>query len=270
MSEPTAIGPHTDGFMEVLKRCQQKHGQDIQAAEAAEAKRLEAHRAWAASPEGQAELADRARKAAAEREAQKSRMWTAAAKQIGIPRRFVAATLQNVDPADFLPGTDITPIQATVERVRRYLRDEYPKGRALALCGLQGLGKSHAVAAGLRVLFEHETYRGPMFWNATVLRTALMNLDKRGAIIDGLLTAPLLVLDDLGLEYSREGDYWEGVLDTIFVAREGDMLPLLITCNLIPEKLEQKLGPRAWDRLMGSWGAVFEVVGKSVRGKEAT
>jgi len=269
MSEPTAIGAHIGGFMATLERCKEKAARDMQALEAYEAKQREQYKAWAASPEGQVELADRARNVAEAREAEKFRMWTDAAKQIGIPRRFVAATVHNVNPADFLPGTDITPIQATIQRVRRYLTDEYPKGRALALCGLQGLGKSYAVAAALRVLFEHESYRGPMFWNATTLRTALMNLEKRGAIIDGLLTAPMLVLDDLGLEYSREGDYWEGVLDTIFVEREGNLLPLLLTTNLNPEKLEQKLGPRAWDRLMGSWGAVFEVVGKSVRGKEA-
>jgi DNA replication protein DnaC len=269
MSEPTVVGQHVDGFMAVLERCREKHGLDMQAAEAADAKRREEYRVWAASSEGQAELAARAQGAALAREVEKFKLWTAAAQQIGVPRRFVAATLQNVDPADFEPGTHITPIQATVDRVRRYVVEEHPHGRALALCGLQGLGKSYAVAATLRVLFEHEDYRGQMFWNATTLRTALMNLEKRGAIIDGLLTAPMLVLDDLGLEYSREGDYWEGVLDTIFVEREGNMLPLLVTTNLSPEKLEQKLGPRAWDRLMGSWGAVFEVVGKSVRGKEA-
>ena len=270
MSEPTAIGPHADSLMRTIERVRQKAEVDMQAVEAREAERLAKYQGWAASPEGQAAIAEQKRAAAARRAAEQFKMWTAAAQQIRIPRRFVAATLQNVDPADFAPGTDITPIQATVERVRRYLSDEYPKGHALALCGLHGLGKSYAAAAALRVLFEHESYRGPMFWNATTLRTALMNLEKRGAIIADLLDGPMLVLDDLGLEYSREGDYWEGVLDTIFVEREGNLLLLLVTTNLNPEKLEQKLGPRAWDRLMGSWGAVFEVVGKSVRGKEAT
>jgi DNA replication protein DnaC len=269
MSEPTAIGPHADGLMQVLERCREKNARLAQAAEAAEAKRLEERQAWAASPEGQATIAEQKRAAAARREAEAFKAWTEAAKQIGIPRRYFKATLKNVDHTDFLPGTDLTAIQATIERTRRYLNDDYPKGRALALCGLQGLGKSYAAAAALRSLFEHQSYRGPMFWNATVLRTALMNLERRGAIIDGLLTAPMLVLDDLGLEYTREGDYWEGVLDTIFVAREGDLLPLLVTSNLSPEKLEQKLGPRAWDRVMGEWGAVFEVVGESVRGREA-
>jgi DNA replication protein DnaC len=269
MSEPTAVGQHVDGFMATLERVKEKGLQDMQRQEAKEARRLEERRAWAASPEGQATIAEQKRAGAARCEAEQFRAWTEVAKQIGVQRRYLKATIGDVDLAQFLPGTDLTAIRATIERVRRYLRDDHPQGRALVLCGTPGTAKTYGASAALRVLFEHNTYRGQMFWNATVLRTSLMNLDRRGAIIEGLLTAPMLVLDDLGIEYTREGDYWEGVLDTIFVTREGDQLPMIVTSNLSLEKLAVKLGPRSWDRLLGEWGTMFEVVGESVRGKEA-
>jgi DNA replication protein DnaC len=269
VSEPTAIGKTLDGgFKAVLDRRREQSERELHEQEAREARELEEHRIWAASPDGRAALDAKAQATAAAHEAERFQTWATAAHEIGIPRRHFWATLRDVKPGDFPVGTDWTAVQASIDRVRLYMARDFPKGRALVLCGLAGTGKTNAVAAALRLLFDRTGCRDRQFWNGSLLRSALMDLDRRRAIETSFLTVPLLVLDDIGLEFSREGDYWEGALDTIFVGREGEMMPLLVTTNLTAEKLKVKLGPRVWDRLRGEWGAVSEIIGPSVRLKD--
>jgi DNA replication protein DnaC len=144
--------------------------------------------------------------------------------------------------------------------------DDFGRGRALILCGTPGTGKTYCAAAAAGYIHRQNPKAiERLFWKASTLRASLMNLDRRGAIMDSLITSPFLVLDDLGMEFTRDGDFFEATLDAVVDEREANMRPLIITSNLTPERLAAKLGPRAWDRLSGDWGTIKTIVGPSAR-----
>jgi DNA replication protein DnaC len=187
------------------------------------------------------------------------------AQEVGIPARYFAALLTPVDQNAFPPGVGPV-IQQTVDRVMTYMNDDFGRGRALILCGTPGTGKTYCAAAAAGYIHRQNPKAiERLFWKASTLRASLMNLDRRGAIMDSLITSPFLVLDDLGMEFTRDGDFFEATLDAVVDEREANMRPLIITSNLTPERLAAKLGPRAWDRLSGDWGTIKTIVGPSAR-----
>lgn len=140
--------------------------------------------------------------------------------------------------------------------------NEYPEdwsaiGRGLLFVGPAGTGKtSLATATLLEVYFEK---RLPVFWLAYADYVALsieqMTLqDKKepeaqarwweiNNILQNALTAPVLLLDDVGKEHRTKSGYAESCLDLLLRQRHREARPTHITTNVKTHEWAQIYNP---------------------------
>ena len=127
-------------------------------------------------------------------------------------------------------------------------------GQGLIIVGPPGCGKSHLVSAaaqrakeaGYSVLYE----RAPKLLMR--LRAAYNSQSSACELemIEALGRVDLLVIDDLGAE--KRTDWSEQTIYTIIDERYSSSRATMITTNLSLEELEEKVGCRTMDRLIGS------------------
>ena len=165
----------------------------------------------------------------------------------GVPKRFLTASLDRGRP---------TP---ALQRVAAAIDGEFAAGRCLVLTGPTGVGKTFGVAAAMRALRA----RG-RFWPWPAAAGALLDPARRGEALTQMKTTGLLVLDDLGAEFQKEGGLVQAFLDEVIDHRYGNELATAITSNLTADDLKTHLSARIVDRLR-EWGSVFECPGESLR-----
>lgn len=142
-----------------------------------------------------------------------------------------------------------TPALSLVERL---LAGE---GLTLVLGGDTGRGKSCAAAVALA--------RRPGLWvNAPEL--AKIPLDDGPDIDARMRTAPLLVLDEVGLEHSPSG-YAAGRICAALTSRDASGRPSIVTTNLSAEQFKDKYGDRIGSRLNGDALGWQTVAGPDLR-----
>ncbi len=134
------------------------------------------------------------------------------------------------------------------------LSEKLAAGQGLLFFGPPGCGKSHLVSvsahrakeSGYSVLFE----RAPKLLMR--LRAAYSSQYSACELetIVALGGVDLLVIDDLGAE--KRTEWSEQAIYTIIDERYSNRRAILITTNLSLEELEQKIGLRTMDRLVGS------------------
>jgi len=184
-----------------------------------------------------------------EQAARKTAAWTRRATLLGVPPRL--------QPASFATSTP-TP---ALHRTREFLATEAPQGRCLLLCGPTGVGKSYAAAAALR------DWRQPggqfLYWPD--LCAKLLHHDSyQGAIAAATATA-LVVFDDFGAEYLKDGGLLAAHLDSIVWCRHAYFMPTIITSNLTPEQFHQRFSDRILDRLTQEWTSIYVMTHHSLR-----
>ncbi len=141
------------------------------------------------------------------------------------------------------------------DAVKAYL-DRWPEqmktGEGLVLLGTYGNGKSHLAAAVVNALVSQEY--AAVFQPVTRLmyRVNASYRDERGPseaeIINGLIDADLLVLDDIGAE--KWSEKVEERLYAIIDGRYWGKKPTILTGNFLDLKsLEAHIGGRAFDRI---------------------
>lgn len=119
------------------------------------------------------------------------------------------------------------------------------------LAGDTGVGKTTAAVGGmaLRLLEDRREDLPAIFVRA--VEGARMGLydaeDKR--LAQQMLTAGLLVLDDLGAEFLSEGSIWRSILDEVIDTRYGERVPTIITTNLDGAGFKKRYGERIADRI---------------------
>ena len=186
---------------------------------------------------------------AAEAEADRDRVeagvqrWLAEA---GVPKRFLGASL------------DVGRPTMALRRITEALGGEIQAGRCLILAGPTGTGKTYAASAALRAFGRGH------FWPWPAAAGALLDPARRGEALTQMKTTGLLVLDDLGAEFQKEGGLVQAFLDEIIDHRYGNELATAITSNLTADDLKTHLSARIVDRLR-EWGTVFECPGESLR-----
>ena len=96
---------------------------------------------------------------------------------------------------------------------------------------------------------------------------ALFNNELRDELMERALTRDVVLLDDFGAEFrKRDGSgYLETLLEEVVWSREAQRKPTLITTNLTPGEFAELLGDRIGDRLLGDWGMIAALPGKSLR-----
>lgn len=154
--------------------------------------------------------------------------------------RRLAPTRESVPP-HFRWALDATPemlrdrVQAADEWLRRGL--EAPPSKGLLFLGPTGAGKTSLAVAMLDAWVRHDpsSRKGALFVEAGWLSRARAR-HKLGAdeapLVQSCMTAPLLVLDDLGSE--REDR--DGCITDVLWTRTNHDRPMWITCGLASEK----------------------------------
>ncbi|MBE6799515.1 MAG: hypothetical protein E7525_07090 [Ruminococcaceae bacterium] len=142
--------------------------------------------------------------------------------------------------------------------------EKFPSGGNLLLTGKSGLGKTHLSLAIVNAILEK---------NSNVIYGSAQNLinevsretfDRSGSteIIDSLLSCDLLVLDDLGTEFSTPLSV--SVVYNIINTRLLRGLSTIISTNLNLNEIGQVYNDRITSRLIGSY-AVCPCFGNDIR-----
>ena len=163
-------------------------------------------------------------------------------------------------------GSHISVLRAC----RAFCDQDHSDGVGIAFTGPVGTGKTHLAAAILNDWLGRQklgvfVVMSDFFGE---LRIAMNNQGDQSTdeIIDAVASAPLLVLDDMGVD---KASAWQAsAIYRIINKRYEHFLPTVVTTNLSHEEMPVLLGHRAYDRLLEccDW---HEVEGESYRRKIA-
>lgn len=174
-------------------------------------------------------------------------------KKFGIPAKYISSSFET-----------FTGNEKLINECRAY------NDGGVVLYGNTGCGKTHLAVSIMRNIFINELKNiinsdiNPNRYNYPKWQTFKpvpdLLLEIRGAFKDGAdeseqqiiekySKVPLLVLDDLGSEKTSE--YSITTLYIIIDRRDRELMPTIITTNLNPKEIEEKLGARIASRLSG-------------------
>ncbi len=160
----------------------------------------------------------------------------------GLPPEYLGKTFENFE---------IGPNQRAVAQIHTYLQEKkYEKGEGLILVGPTGVGKTHLVAAIIHELAKMEEYV-VFLYTADFLDEIRETYDDEYTGEDKfemVRTATILVLDDLGTE--RMTDWAKEKITQLLNYRYNNLLPTIVTTNLSLDELRERIGERAFSRLL--------------------
>lgn len=176
----------------------------------------------------------------------------------------------NYYPDTVDPATGINPrsrMKEILDFCRDYAADFATDSPSLLLYGATGLGKTH-----LSLAIASETVKkgyGVIYGSAQNLMSRLekehfssgRNSEYEGSE-QALLECDLLIIDDLGAEFSTQFTVAE--LYNIINTRIMSRLPVIISTNLTPDGLEQKYTQRITSRIIGNYISLY-FCGKDIR-----
>ena len=167
-------------------------------------------------------------------------------EQVAVPARFVGKTLENFHAA--------TPAQRhALTTARDYLENFPARGKAgqgLIFAGMPGTGKSHLAAAILQGLLPRRV--GLYVTCMGILRSIRGTWRKdsersEGEVLNILRGVPLLVVDEVGVQYGTDGE--QTILFDVLDGRYREMQPTILLTNQDRPGFKQFVGERAYDRL---------------------
>lgn len=152
-------------------------------------------------------------------------------------------------------SSELAPYYRLGKKYVKQWKDMKKNNMGLIFYGLPGTGKSHLSFCIANALLEQ--YVPLIATSVNALIAKLKEVSKFGTEEEILFwqrigRADLLVLDDLGAEYTN--DWANAKMYEIIDARYRSKLPIIITTNLTPNVLKQRLTyggiPRTFDRIM--------------------
>jgi len=170
----------------------------------------------------------------------------AAIGQAAIPQRFIGRSFDNFH-------ADTPRLLAALQAAQDFARDFEAKskqGATLILSGLPGTGKSHlAIAVLQEIMPEHVgLYTTCMGVIRAVRGTWRKDSEQSEAqVLDTFGTVPLLVLDEIGVQYGTDGE--QTILFDVLDRRYRDMKPTILLTNQDRAGFKQFIGERTYDRL---------------------
>ncbi|HZK39635.1 MAG TPA: ATP-binding protein [Clostridia bacterium] len=167
------------------------------------------------------------------------------------------------------PETGITPYARMSEIYnfcKDYAEDFDTTSPSLFLHGKTGLGKTHLSLA----IAGHAVNQGfgVIYGSAQNLLTKLererfsRGYENKGNAEQSLLECDLLILDDLGAEFSTS--FTISAIYNIINTRISREMPVIINTNLTPEELEEKYSQRITSRIIGNYVSL-QFCGRDIR-----
>ena len=177
------------------------------------------------------------------------------------------STFENFD-LGYYDGEALTRMTQIYNYCKSWASDFGKGSNSILMCGQTGLGKTHlslaianvVVAMGYNVIYS----------SAGNLLSKLEK-EKFGRYLgeespeEMALTCDLLILDDLGTEYTRE--FERAAIYNIVNTRLLSGLPTIINTNLLYDEIAEKYDKRVYSRLIGSYQPL-EFLGEDVRQKK--
>lgn len=149
---------------------------------------------------------------------------------------------------------------------KSYAQNFSKNSPSLLLYGATGLGKTHISLAIAGKVTENGF--GVVYGSAQNLLNRLENekfgrvMNEGAGTLDMLLDCDLLILDDLGAEFSTA--FTVSAIYNIINSRMLTGLPTIINTNLDPTELTQRYGERIASRILGSFTPLY-FCGRDIR-----
>lgn len=153
----------------------------------------------------------------------------------------------------------------TYEYCKAYAQNFTPEAQGLFMYGKTGLGKTHLSLAIANVVIDrgYDVYYGSVQTIMDKLEAEHFGrLPKEDSIKDDILNCDLLIIDDLGTEFSTQ--YTNAELYNVINTRILSSLPTIISTNLEISEIADRYTQRVASRIIGSSVAVY-FCGKDIR-----
>jgi len=172
--------------------------------------------------------------------------------QTMIPGRFIGRTFDTYRIENDAQRNAFNVCKAFAENFDKVLE----RGSCLVLSGRPGTGKSHLAAAVLKQLLPRHI--GAYVTMMDLIRS-LRDTWRRDSetsetqLLNKLTDLPLLVIDEIGVQYGTDGE--RAILFDVMDRRYREMRPTILMTNLDKDAFKDCVGERVYDRLteVGKW-----------------
>lgn len=152
-----------------------------------------------------------------------------------------------------------------------YFDDHFKAGRCLMMVGRPGTGKTHLSAAIANSVMRSGDWTAIYRPLGSVLHAIRDTYSSEatkteGQIIAALVSADLLIIDEIGASKEKPSDFELSTIFAIINGRYEDLKPTVIVSNLPPRELPAAMGERCTDRLRENGGIVLGFDWESARG----
>lgn len=166
--------------------------------------------------------------------------------QAAIPPRFIGKTFDNYRVENEGQGKALKVCQEFASNFPQHLR----RGGSLILSGQPGTGKSHLAGAILQAILPQHV--GVYVTLMDLIRTLRDTWRRDSEITETQMLArlqavPLLVIDEIGVQYGTDGE--RAILFDVLDRRYRELRPSILMTNLGKDEFRVAIGDRVFDRL---------------------
>jgi DNA replication protein DnaC len=166
--------------------------------------------------------------------------------QTAIPERFIGRTLDNYRAETDGQRKALEICRAFADNFDRHVK----VGTSLVMSGLPGTGKSHLAGAILQAILPRHVgvYVTLMDLIRMVRETWRRDSEtSESALLARLQSVPLLVIDEIGMQYGTDGE--RAIVFDVLDRRYRSMKPVILMTNLGKDELRAAVVERVFDRL---------------------
>ena len=166
-----------------------------------------------------------------------------------IPSRFIGCNLDNFNASTDEQKAALRVAREYVERFQIHRQ----RGTGLIFCGTMGTGKSHLATAIMQALLpQHPS----LYITAIGIVRAIRGTWRKDSehsesqVLAMLGDIPLLVIDEIGVQYGTDGE--QTILFDVLDRRYRERMPTILLTNQDLDGFKSYIGERSYDRLTES------------------